>query len=102
MGGFPGGPVVKNLLCNTKEAGSVPGPGRAHTLLQVPGCHDQPLSLRSRAHELRSLHCPGASAPQPEIPLQGKPMHLREQPLLATAREILAQQQDPVQPKTDT
>ena len=28
--GFPGGPVVKNLLCSTGGAGSIPGPGRSH------------------------------------------------------------------------
>ena len=27
MGGFPGGPVVKNLPCNAGDAGSIPGWG---------------------------------------------------------------------------
>nr|XP_019843367.1 PREDICTED: group 10 secretory phospholipase A2 isoform X3 [Bos indicus] len=27
---FPGGPVVKNLLANAEDAGSIPGPGRSH------------------------------------------------------------------------
>ena len=27
--GFPGGPVVKNLLCSTGDTGSIPGPGRS-------------------------------------------------------------------------
>ena len=31
--GFHGGPVLKNLLFNTEDTGSVPGPGRSH----VPG-----------------------------------------------------------------
>ena len=30
MAGFPGGPVVKNLLCNAGDTGSIPGPGRSH------------------------------------------------------------------------
>ena len=28
--GFPGGPVVKNLPCNTRDTGSITGPGRSH------------------------------------------------------------------------
>ena len=28
--GFPGGPVVKNPLCNVKDTDSIPGPGRSH------------------------------------------------------------------------
>ena len=28
--GFPVGLVVKNLPCNAKDTGSVPGPGRSH------------------------------------------------------------------------
>ena len=28
--GFPGGPVVKNLLANAGDMGSIPGPGRFH------------------------------------------------------------------------
>ena len=31
-GGFPGGPVVKNLPCNMGNTGSIPGPGRPHML----------------------------------------------------------------------
>ena len=30
--GFPGGPVVKNLPCNAKDASSIPGAGRSHML----------------------------------------------------------------------
>ena len=29
---FPGGPVVKNPPCNARDTGSIPGPGRSHTL----------------------------------------------------------------------
>ena len=27
---FPGGPGVKSLPCNTRDLGSIPGPGRSH------------------------------------------------------------------------
>ena len=30
--GFPGGPVVKNSPVNTRDTGSIPGPGRSHML----------------------------------------------------------------------
>ena len=29
-GGFPGGPVIKNLPCNTRDTDSLPGPGGSH------------------------------------------------------------------------
>ena len=29
---FPGGPVVKNPPTNAEDTGSIPGPGRSHTL----------------------------------------------------------------------
>ena len=28
--GFPGGPVIKNLPCNSGDTGSISGPGRSH------------------------------------------------------------------------
>ena len=28
--GFPGGSVIKNLLANAGDVGSIPGPGRSH------------------------------------------------------------------------
>jgi len=28
--GFPGGSVVKNLLANARDTGSIPGPGISH------------------------------------------------------------------------
>ena len=31
-GGFPGGPVVKNLPASAGDMGSSPGPGRSHML----------------------------------------------------------------------
>ena len=30
--GFPGAPVVKNLPCNARVAGVIPGPGRSHMM----------------------------------------------------------------------
>ena len=28
--GFPGGPVVENLLAKARDTGPIPGPGRSH------------------------------------------------------------------------
>ena len=38
--GFPGGPVVKNLPCNTRDAGSIPGLGTEspHAAEQLSPC----------------------------------------------------------------
>ena len=30
LGGFPGGPVVKNSPCNARDTSLIPGPGRSH------------------------------------------------------------------------
>ena len=39
--GFPGGPVVKNLLYNAGDTGSIPGPGRSHMPWgSYAVCHD--------------------------------------------------------------
>ena len=37
---FPGGPVVKNLPCNTKDMGSIPGRGTKtpHAMEQLSSC----------------------------------------------------------------
>ena len=47
--GFPHGPVVKNQPCNTREAGSIPGPGRFH----MPG-GPQLLSLNTATTEVHT------------------------------------------------
>ena len=30
LGGFPGGPVVKNPPCTARDTNLIPGPGRSH------------------------------------------------------------------------
>ena len=53
--GFPGSPVVKNPPCNTRDTGSIPGPGRPHMRRgNQPGA-PQLLSQCSRARELQLL-----------------------------------------------
>ena len=42
-GAFPGGPVVKNLPANVRDAGSIPGLGRSHVLRGNWACAPQPL-----------------------------------------------------------
>ena len=39
---FPGGPVIKNLLYNAEDAGSIPGPGAKipHAAGQLSPCHN--------------------------------------------------------------
>ena len=76
---FPGGAVVKNPPANAEDTGSIPGPGRSHTLRSNEACAPQLLSLRSRTYEpqLLSLRAtttetcaPTAHALQQEKPLQ--------------------------------
>ena len=70
--GFPGGSVVKNLLANTGDTGSIPGLGRLHMPRSSEACGPQLLSLCSRAREpqllkpMRSRAC---------APRQEKPAH---------------------------
>ena len=46
--GFPGGPVVRNLLCNaSKDTGSIPSPERSHMLRGNWACVPQLMSLRA-------------------------------------------------------
>ena len=49
--GFPGGPVVKNLPCNARYTGLIPGPGRAHVQQSGEAPGPQLLISCSRAHE---------------------------------------------------
>ena len=58
--GFPVGLVVKNLPCNAKDTGSVPGPGRSHMpqsnqarVLQLLN----PCTATPEAHEPRAVLC---------------------------------------------
>ena len=47
---FPGDPVVKNLPADAGDTGSLPAPGRSHTLWSNQACEPELLSLCSRAH----------------------------------------------------
>ena len=38
--GFPGGPMVKNLPCNARDANLITGLGRSHTLQSKYMCHN--------------------------------------------------------------
>ena len=53
---FPGGPVVKNLLCNTGDVGSMPGQGTkiAHVSkqLSLPTVTTEPKHHSQRIHVL--------------------------------------------------
>ena len=79
FGGFPGGLVVKNLPCNAKDKGSIPGPGSSHmprsNLAHVP----QVLSQCSRAHE-----------PQPTEPPHCSCWSLHAYSLCSATREVPA------------
>ena len=52
---FPGGPVVKNLPCNARDTGSIPGPGRSLMLLSNKARLPQLMSLSPRALESQLL-----------------------------------------------
>ena len=52
---FPGGPVVKNLPCNARDTGSIPGPGRSLMLLSNEARAPQLMSLSPRALESQLL-----------------------------------------------
>ena len=64
---FPGGTVVKNLLANAVDTGSIPGPGRSHMLWSNYAHAPQLLSLCAATTEART---PRAHALQQEKPLQ--------------------------------
>ena len=53
---FPGGPVVKNLLCNAGDVGSIPGQGTKipHALkqLSLPSVTTEPKDHSQRIHVL--------------------------------------------------
>ena len=75
--GFPGGPVVKNLPCNVRNMGSIPGSRRFHNHAATKPCVPQLLSLHAGALKLQLLKSrhPKACAPQQEKPPHKKPMH---------------------------
>ena len=53
---FPGGPVVKNLLCNTGDVGSIPGQGtkipHVSKQLSLPTVTTEPKHHSQRIHVL--------------------------------------------------
>ena len=59
--GFPGDPVVKHLLSNSGDMGSVPIPGRFHMLQNKETRVPRLLSLCSRAPELHLLRLHAAT-----------------------------------------
>ena len=80
---FPGGPVVKNPLTNTREMGLMPGQGRFHVLWGNQTHAPQLLILCSGACELQPLS-PHALEPV----LQNKRNHHnKDQPPLTMTRE---------------
>ena len=49
--GFPGSSMVKNLLANAEDAGSIPGPGRLHIIAeQLSPCLTTTQPMRPRAY----------------------------------------------------
>ena len=60
--GFPGSSVLKNLPVNSRDKGSVPDPGRSHSLRSNWGRAPQLLSLRAATTEARRLQRPGSEA----------------------------------------
>ena len=55
--GPPCGSVVKNLLANAGDTGSIPDPGRSYMTQSNKVCVPQLLSLHSRARELQLATC---------------------------------------------
>ena len=66
--GFSGGPVVKNLPCNVRDTGSVPGPGRSCMLQSNYWAWG--LQVRSPRATATEACAPAARALQREKPLQ--------------------------------
>ena len=76
---FPGGAVDKNLPASSGDTGSIPGPGRCHTMQSNWASEPQPLSPCSRACKPQPVspcattteaRLSRACAPQQEKPLQ--------------------------------
>ena len=69
--GLPGGLAVKNPPASAGDRGSIPGPGRSHTLLsnEARGPHHWACALESRSHPYRA-HMPRSCALQQEKPAQ--------------------------------
>ena len=89
---FPGGSVVKNLLVNAGDTGSIPDPGRSYMARnnQPTCCNYGACALEPRNHTDWSTSVLGPCSPKREA---GTARILgtgtREEPPLATARESL-------------
>ena len=99
--GTPGGPVVKNLPCNARDMGLIPGPGRSH----MPQSNWAPcatlLSLCSRAWDPQ---LPKPTFRKARAHPQGshynkKPAHATKSSPRCIAREGPHINEDPAQPK---
>ena len=70
VGGFPGGPVVRNLPCNAGDTGFIPGWGtkipRATERLSSCATTTEPVYSRVRVLRLQKPAQPGACSPEPE------------------------------------
>ena len=82
-GGFPAGPVVKNLPAKAGDTSSIPGLGRfPHTLGQLSPCTPEPVLRNERSH------------------CRKKPVHQnKEQVPLAATRDSPCNNTYPAQPK---
>ena len=73
---FSGGPVVKNPPANAGDTGSIPGPGRFHTLRSSYCSWIAPISMRSPCiavkHSPRSLQLEKAHSNKPPEPPKKK------------------------------
>jgi len=74
-GGIPGRSVVKNLPCNARDAGSIPGLGRSHMRgLTKPVLHNcQACALEPGKDTATAALVPRACAPPQEEPPRGSP-----------------------------
>ena len=117
-GGFPGDSVVKNLLANAGDRGSIPDLARPHMLRRNEAHEPRLLSLCFGARELQLLspHAPTTEALVPygpgstakEITTTRSPraaarsLHTttREEPLLTHPEKSPLRKEDPSQPKT--
>ena len=81
--GFLGSLVVKNLLCNTGDTGSISGSGKSHMLW----------GNETRGPQLLSLNAATTEACVPRAPCSAMRSHCNEKPMLPATREKPEQQQ---------
>ena len=71
---FPGGTVDKNLPANARDTGSVPDPGRSHTLWSRWACVPTACAVHQDS-PVRSLHVATKSSPHPLQPEKARTQH---------------------------